>query len=89
MRSSPAVPYVWAARPRPPRRWKTKVVTRGVDVTINAFYKRSRVKQYLKEGKALRIETVVNKPNDLGCQRRLHNLDELQAKARAANGRCA
>jgi hypothetical protein len=27
--------------------FKTKVVTRGVDVTVNAFYKHSRIKQYL------------------------------------------
>ena len=33
------------------------------------------------------METVVNQPNDLGCQRRLGNLDELQRKARAANRR--
>ncbi len=65
----------------------TRVVTRGVEVTVNAFYKHSRIKQYLKEGRALRIETVINSPTDLGCQRRLHNLDELQAKARAANAR--
>lgn len=65
----------------------TKVVTRGTEVTINAFYKHSRIKEYLKEGRALRIETVVNAPNDLGCQRRLQNLPELQAKARAANRR--
>jgi len=38
-------------------------------------------------GRALRIETVINAPNDLGCQRRLHNLDELQTKARACNRR--
>jgi hypothetical protein len=62
-------------------------VTRGVDVSVNAFWKHSRIKQYLKEGRAWRIETVVNAPNDLGVQRRLHNLDELQAKARAANRR--
>ncbi|HET6920238.1 MAG TPA: hypothetical protein VFI46_12330 [Jiangellaceae bacterium] len=67
--------------------FKTKVVTRGVDVTVNAFYKHSRIKQYLKDGRALRIETVVNDPYDLGCQRRLHNLDAVQAKARAANRR--
>jgi hypothetical protein len=65
----------------------TKVVTRGTEVTINAFYKHSRIKEYLKQGRALRIETVVNSPTDLGCQRRLVNLPELQAKARAANGR--
>jgi len=56
-------------------------------VTINAFYKKSRIKQYLKDGRALRIETVVNSPDDLGVARRLHNLDELQARARAANAR--
>jgi hypothetical protein len=65
----------------------TKVVTRGVEVVVNAFYKHSRIKQYLKEGRALRIETVINSPTDLGVQRRLHNLDELQTKARAANRR--
>jgi hypothetical protein len=67
--------------------FKTKVVTRGTEVTVNAFYKHSRLKQYLKDGRALRIETVVNAPNDLGCQRRLRNLDELHAKARAINAR--
>ena len=67
--------------------FKTKVVTRGTEVTVNAFYKHSRIKQYLKDGRALRIETVINAPNDLGCQRRLHNLDELQTKARAINAR--
>jgi hypothetical protein len=65
----------------------TRVVTRGVDVAVNVFYKHSRIKQYLKEGRALRVETVVNSPTDLGCQRRLINLPELQHKARAANQR--
>ena len=75
-------------RPRThPLRFNTKVVTRGVEVTVNAFYKHSRIKQYLKDGRALRVETVVNDPYDLGCQRRLHNLPALQAKARAANRR--
>jgi hypothetical protein len=67
--------------------FKTKLVTRGTEVTVNAFYKHSRLKQYLKDGRALRIETVINAPNDLGCQRRLHNLDDVQAKARAINAR--
>ena len=80
-------PDAAAARRRRGRSFKTKVVTRGVDVTVNAFYKHSRIKQYLKDGRALRIETVINDPYDLGCQRRLHNLPELQTKARAANRR--
>ena len=67
--------------------FRTNVITRGTEVTINAFYKHSRIKQYLKDGRALRVETVVNAPGDLGCQRRLHNLDELQARARAVNAR--
>jgi hypothetical protein len=67
--------------------FSTKVVTRGVDVIVNVFYKHSRIKEYLKEGRALRIETVCNSPTDLGCKRRLHNLPELQAKARATNRR--
>ena len=75
-------------RPRKePLVFKTKVVTRDTDVTINAFFKHSRIKQYLKDGRALRIETVINAPGDLRCQRRLHNLDELQAKARDVNTR--
>jgi hypothetical protein len=56
-------------------------------VTINVFYKNSRVKQYLKDGVALRIETVINAPGDLGCNRMLHNLPTLQARAGAINDR--
>jgi hypothetical protein len=67
--------------------FRTNVITRGTEVTINAFYKHSRIKQYLKDGRALRVETVVNAPGDLGCQRRLVHLDELQARARAVNAR--
>jgi hypothetical protein len=74
-------------RPATPEVFKTKVVTRGVEVTVNAFYQHSRIKQYLKDGRALRIETVINDPYDLGCQRRLHHLPDLQAKARAVNRR--
>ena len=56
-------------------------------VVVNIFYKHSRVKQYLKDGRALRIETVINCPRDLGCNARLPNLAELQDKARACNRR--
>ena len=70
-----------------PGTFTTKVVTRGVDVTVNAFYKHSRIKQYLKDGRALRTETVVNDTGDLGVLRRLEHLDELQTKARDVNRR--
>jgi hypothetical protein len=67
--------------------FKTAIDRNNNGVTINAFWRHSRVKQYLKDGRALRVETVVNSPDDLGCARRLHNLPELQARARAINGR--
>ena len=61
--------------------------TRDTDgVVVNVFYKHSRVKQYLKDGRALRIETVINAPRPR-LPRRLPNLAELQAKARAVNRR--
>lgn len=42
---------------------------------------------FVSDGRALRIETVINDAYDIGCQRLLPNLDELQAKARAINQR--
>jgi hypothetical protein len=39
-----------------------------VEVTTDAF---SRIKQYLKDGRALPIETVINSPTDLRIGRRL------------------
>ena len=61
----------------------TRVVTRGVDATVNFVYQHSRIKEYLEEGRALRVETVVNSPTDLGCHRRLqmsYDLARLRAK---------
>ena len=48
--------------PSTPGVFATRVVTRGVDVTVNVAYKHSRTKEYFKEGRALRIETVGNDP---------------------------
>ena len=45
------------------------------------------MKQYLKEGRALRIETVINKPADIGVPARLEHLPELIGKARQVNDR--
>jgi hypothetical protein len=73
--------------PSTPGVFATRVVTRGVDVTVNVGYKHCRTKQYFKEGRALRIETVVNDPTDLGVLRRLAHLPELQTRARDVNRR--
>ena len=75
------------AIPPPGGGFKTKIDRYCDLVTINVFYKNSRLKQYLKDGIALRIETVINNPKDLRCNRQLHNLPELQDKARAINAR--
>ena len=73
--------------PPPGGGFKTKIDRYCDLVTLNVFYKSSRLKQYLKDGVALRIETVINSPKDLRCNRQLANLPELQAKARAINAR--
>ena len=81
-------PHRWGRPPKIEPTYKTRIATRDtIGVTVNADYKNSRVKQYLKDGRALRIETVINNPGDLICKRRLQHLDELQAKARAINDR--
>ena len=65
----------------------TRVFTTGTDVRIDFRYKHCRVKQYLKDGRALRVETVINNPTDLDVRRRLEHLGELVAKARQVNHR--
>jgi hypothetical protein len=42
--------------------FKTAINRHTQGVTVNVFYKHSRVKQYLKDGRGLRIETVITTP---------------------------
>jgi hypothetical protein len=78
----------WGRPPKTEPAHKTRINTRDtIGVTVNTDYKHSRIKQYLKDGRALRIETVINSPDDLLCKRRLSHLAELQTKARAVNAR--
>jgi len=65
----------------------TRVFTPGTEVKMDFRYKHSRVKQYLKEGRALRIETVINKPADIGVLARIEHLPELVERARQVNHR--
>ena len=67
--------------------YRTRLLRSGDEVTLNAYFRHSRVKSYLKEGRAFRIETVVNDPGDLGLPRRLAHLDELFVRARDVNRR--
>jgi len=64
-----------------------RIFSYGTEVRLDFRYKHSRVKQYLKEGRALRIETVINKPWDLTILSRIEHLPELVEKARQVNHR--
>ncbi len=56
---------------RTPGRFQTKVIHRGAEPVLQAHYKHSKVKQYLKDGCALRTETTVNDPYDFAIKRTL------------------
>ena len=45
---------------RTPSRYRTRVITDGVTLSLHVDYKHSRIEQYYKEGHALRTETVIN-----------------------------
>lgn len=72
---------------RTPSRYRTRVITDGVTPSLHVDYKHSRIKQYHKEGRALRTETTINDTYDFGVGRRLCNLDELKSIGFAANRR--
>ena len=72
---------------RTPGRFRTRVITEGVTPSLHVDYKRSRIKQYHKEGQALRTETTINDTRDFGVGRLLHNLPELRRIGFAANRR--
>jgi hypothetical protein len=80
---------IFAARitRKTPGTFSTRLLNRADQVTLNLSFRHSRIKMYLKEDRALRIESVINDPGDLGCLRGLEHLDELSAKARACNAR--
>ena len=54
--------------------FRTRVLSAGTDVKIDFSYKHSRIKHYLKDGCApLRIEAVINKPQDLDLPSRIRH----------------
>jgi hypothetical protein len=72
---------------RTPGRFRTRVLTQGVIPSLHVDYKRCRIKQYHKEGRALRTETIVNNTYDFDIRKRLHNLPALQEVGFRANRR--
>lgn len=72
-----------------PGRFHTKIFHNGVEPAIQVHYRASKVKQYFKEGRALRTETTVNDTRDFGIGRRLtqDNWDALVAIGHRVNQR--
>jgi len=74
---------------RTPGSFRTNVITKGVDPQVNCYYKSSRIKQYFKQHRALRTETVVCDTRDFGIGRRVtaENWRALRAVGDHANQR--
>jgi hypothetical protein len=70
-----------------PGRFRTRVITEGVVPSLHIDYKQSRIKQYHKEGRALRTETTINDTRDFRIGKRLHNLPALRKVGFTANRR--
>ena len=72
-----------------PGPFRTRVLTEGVDPTLTCYYKSSRLKQYFKEGRALRTETVICDTRDVGIGRQVcaKNWYALRAVGESANRR--
>lgn len=82
-----AIVFGRKVRTAPAEGYRTRLLPHGDQVTLNAYFRHSRVKSYLKQGRAFRIETVVNDPGDLGVARRLEHLDEISVRGRDVNRR--
>jgi hypothetical protein len=72
---------------RTPGRFRTRVLTTGVIPSLHVDYKHSRIKQYHKEGQALRTETTINDTRDFGVGKSLKNLPTLRQIGFSANRR--
>jgi hypothetical protein len=72
---------------RTPGRFRTRVITDGVVPSLHVDYKSTRIKQYHKEGRALRTETTINNTRDFGIGKLLKNLPALRQIGFQANRR--
>lgn len=70
-----------------PGRFRTRIITDGVIPSLHVEYKKSHIKQYHKEGKALRTETTINDPRDFCIGKQLKNLPALREIGFTANRR--
>ncbi len=72
---------------RTPGRFRTRVLTDGVTPSLHVDYKGCRIKQYHKEGRALRTETTFHNTLQFQIGKRLHNLSALRKVGFRANRR--
>jgi hypothetical protein len=74
---------------RTPGRFHTRIINSGVQAAIQVHYRASKVKQYFKEGRALRTETTINDTRDFGIGRRVtqENWDALISIGHQVNQR--
>ena len=72
---------------RTPGKFRTRVITEGVIPSLHIDYKSTRIKQYHKQGRALRTETTINNTRDFGIGKKLHNLSALRQVGFSANRR--
>jgi hypothetical protein len=70
-----------------PGQFRTRVIEDGVQPSLHIEYKTSRVKQYFKEGRALRTETTINDPKDFGVNKDISHLPYLEQIGRTINRR--
>src|SRR4051812_40733719 len=70
-----------------PGPFRTRVITEGVTPSLHVDYKHTKIKQYHKEGRALRTETTINDTGDFTIGKRLTNLPALREVGFSANRR--
>ena len=70
-----------------PGEFHTRVLRAGVQPTLRIHYKHSALKQYLKDGRALRTEMMFNNTQDFGLTRGLKNFTTLFDLGRKHNNR--
>jgi hypothetical protein len=66
---------------------RTRVITDGVTPSLHIDYKHTKIKQYHKEGRALRTETTINDTGDFGIRKGLTHLPALREIGFSANRR--
>jgi hypothetical protein len=70
-----------------PGSFRTRVLREGVAPSLHISYKQFDLKQYFKEGRALRTEGTFHNTGDFGVNKGLENIDYLKQLGRQINRR--